>query len=71
MNRTLIAAQLLAVRASLVAGLEQCDAMMEALKLPDAAPTPPSPPASNKKRLEEGEQLLTFGGGKAHTPKPQ
>lgn len=68
MSLTLMAAQLNAVRASLVAGLEQCDAMVEVLKSMATAPQPPAPEA-RKDELKDGERLFTtFGGAKVPSP---
>ena len=62
---TVLAMQLNAIRANLVAGLEQCDAMKEVLARMAEQPAEPKV----KKQLDEGETLFaTFGGAKAPPP---
>jgi len=65
-NANMLAMQLNAVRASLIAALEQCDAMRAVL-----AATPEAPPATPpQSELKAGERLFTTFGG-AKVPPPQ
>ena len=65
MSLTVLAMQLNAIRANLVAGLEQCDAMKEVIARMAEQPAEPKP----KKQLDQGEVLFhTFGGVKEPSP---
>ena len=65
-NMAIIAMQLNGIRASLVAALEQCDAI-RAMMTDDESPRESAPPG--KKALAEGEKLFaTFGGAKVPPP---